>query len=744
MRLSSLVALICVFIASACLAAPGDLNALVQGVREIGAPGIPGCVCAFGDQAFPVVLGKTGRTMTPVVVAARFGRGRVMLMGHNGYLGTGAMKAADTATFMLNAVRWLAAGRPGKPVGVVRSGLLKWLNENGVRAIDVPRGQLAQKLADISVLIIVGSAMPRGTGAAKIVDFVRSGGGLLTADTPWGWRQLNPGKSLAEDHPGQQIVAQMGVCFAGGMTGRTSKNGYAVSPQIEPYTHAGKAFEALQKFEAKQIQLTNAQLQQCSDILVKTVHSLPATEKSFLPRVEAVVEAHQAEAVPSPKKPVTNKQPFARLAIAFRLNRYAKLPPEKIPADPSAKFFPGAVPADAERVTETLTVDCSVPGWHSTGLYAPPGEVITVRADQTALRNGLHIRIGCHRDSIWHHSSWRRVPIITMEKPLQGEVSRYASPFGGLIYVVVPRGKEGTAKVTISGAVRAPYFVLGKTTLWQWRKVVRNYPAPWAEFECDRVILTVRAEDARKVDDPELVMNFWRKVLDADAYLAGRPAERKRPERYVADTQISAGYMHSGYPIMTHLDASYRMVDWNTLHGPARKCAWGLYHEMGHNHQSGDWTFGGTGEVTVNLFSMYVCETVVGLPLEQGHPAITAESQRKKIENYFKEKPSYQRWTRDPFLALILYIQLRKAFGWEVFHRVFAEYRKLPKDQKPKTNQDKIDQFMIRMSRATGHNLAKFFETWGLPLTDKAKQAVADLPEWMPEGFPPATAAAKK
>ena len=35
------------------------------------------------------------------------------------------------------------------------------------------------------------------------------------------------------------------------------------------------------------------------------------------------------------------------------------------------------------------------------------------------------------------------------------------------------------------------------------------------------------------------------KVLDACAELAALPTQRERPERYVADEQISAGYMHA-------------------------------------------------------------------------------------------------------------------------------------------------------------------------------------------------------
>ncbi len=42
-------------------------------------------------------------------------------------------------------------------------------------------------------------------------------------------------------------------------------------------------------------------------------------------------------------------------------------------------------------------------------------------------------------------------------------------------------------------------------------------------------------------------------------------------------------------------------------------------HELGHNHQSGDWTFEGTGEVAENLFTKCVFDKVCGLRPTKAH-----------------------------------------------------------------------------------------------------------------------------
>jgi hypothetical protein len=228
-------------------------------------------------------------------------------------------------------------------------------------------------------------------------------------------------------------------------------------------------------------------------------------------------------------------------------------------------------------------------------------------------------------------------------------------------------------------------------------------------------------------------MTFWDSVLDACADLATIERERASPERYVSDLQISVGYMHAGYPIMTFLDAAPRFVNVDHLRN---KGDWGMFHEMGHNHQSRDWTFAGAGEVTVNLFSLYILERCCpGAPV---HGAVQPEKKAKRTRKHIiDDKASFDVWKRSPFTALVMYIQVKDAFGWDAFKRVFAEYRELPKEQRPSSDDGKRDQWLMRLSRTVGRNLGPFFEAWGVPVSEQARQAVAELPPWMPAGFPP-------
>jgi len=502
-------------------------------------------------------------------------------------------------------------------------------------------------------------------------------------------------------------------------------------------TQAERALDALVAHANGSKPLSDQDVERYIYTIRRVVRELPPDEAHLRPRLADLRAKHADDLVLTRRHPLKRANVLGRLLLAVDLDQAATAPPEKVEAHPSAAVFPGSVPADAPRVQQVVTVETAVPAWHSTGLYAAPGEVIAVTVPAAAANKGLEVRIGCHKDNLWRHETWRRVPSICLRRPLAQPVTRVASPFGGLVYIEVPRGATlGKVRATIAGAVEAPYYVHGQTTVEAWRKSIRTRAAPWAELASDKIILTVPSTAIRHLEDPAALMDFWNAVADACADLAARPRDRDRPERYVTDLQIAAGYMHSGYPIMTLLDVAPVMVDVQRLKRSGHGGVWGLFHELGHNHQNRDWTFRGTVEVTVNLFTMYVLETVCGLEPTRCHSGISDRSRARKMQAYFAN-PDFAKWQRDPFLALIMYIQMQKAFGWEPFKKVFAEYRALPNAERPKSDDAKRDQWLVRFSRAVGRNLGPFFEAWHVPTSKAARQSIADLPVWMPEGFPP-------
>ena len=694
-----------------------DLGALLDGVTQIARPGVPGPILAFGPEAFAIVQDRQrDGSGSPIVAATRLGKGRVVLFGHGGYMGAKALKTADTARLMANAVRWAGGGSAPVIVGVDER------YEKTLRPLLEKAGHKVVRI-EISAPGKVDVVAARTWGAspaerATLNEFVRGGGGILSAGLGWGWKQLNPGKDLAADYPPNLLFMPMGLMFADGTTKATSPKGYDARKRPSPYTSAFGALDTLRKGGGK---LSKEGLAQVGATLCLAEQNLPESDTLFRPRLAALFEGRTAP-VPSPDKPIKLSDAFGRLALARETRKLQTAQPGELKAHPAARYFPGPVPEDAPRVTRTFEIDAAVPRWHSTGLYAAPGEVIRVAIPASATDQKLRVRIGAHKDGIWQRDKWKRLPAITRTYRLKSEQTQAACAFGGLIYIEVPKkAATGAIPVRIENAIEAPLFVLGATKPEAWRETIRNRPAPWGELASGKIILTIPAERLRAIDDPTELLGTWDRVMDACADLAARPRTRQSPERFVPDIQISAGYMHSGYPLMCHLPQSADMVDLDKL----QKGRWGFFHEIGHNHQNRDWTFSGTTEVTVNLFTLYVYDTVCGIPPRENE-RFSPEKRAKKLAQFRKDGK------KPPFTFLLMYVQMQEAFGWDFYKDLFAEYRDLPKSERPKSDDEKRDQWLVRASKRAGRNLGPFFEAWKVPTSEAARRSVANLPAWMP------------
>jgi hypothetical protein len=726
-----------------CFASPvhaqSDTRAiLLDGVREIAAPGLPGSVAVYGKNAVPIVVGKAGRGYREAVVAAaEFGKGRVIAFGHTGYLDAETLKQNDSGRLLVNAVRW-AGRKPTPRVAVLGNASARtYLTEQGFTVEALPVRGSSARLKDFDVVVGTFSDVPAAEQAAYAA-FLRDGGGLIGAETGWGWQQIRGGNAPLAENGGNRIVAGCGVMWAGGTPDKTTRQGYAAdTAEAVALVNAGGALDTLERSRnGGTSAASSAETAQAVWTISQVAQVLPANDTVLLPLLNDLKRNHRVDFSQIGKQPVTMAMPLDRLVMTLDIREAMSAPADKVKAHPSAASFPGAIPSGAARISRTVNINTAIPGWAGTGLYAAPGEVITVTVPAEAAKRGLSLRIGAHSDRLWHLAEWKRAPEVTRNFTISTQTVRAANAFGGAVFIEVPANSRlGTIPVQITNAVPAPRFVRGETSLEEWRRAIRNYPAPWAEMEGKRCILTVPSSAIRTLDDPEALMAYWDETMDHCADLYAIPRARLRPERYCVDRQISAGYMHSGYPIMTGDDVAKAFCDLSLLRGKDGQKVWGFYHEVGHNHQIGDWTWDGCGEVTNNFFSLYGVEMLngVGPSYINSHPAIRPETRLMRLSQYLANGPDYEKWKSDPFLALTMFIQLRQAFGWEPFKQVFAQYRTLSSEERPKDDIEKRSQFMVRFSRAVGKNLGPFFTAWGVPTSADARKLVADLPAWMPD-----------
>jgi hypothetical protein len=497
------------------------------------------------------------------------------------------------------------------------------------------------------------------------------------------------------------------------------------SQQVDPFADLAM----LERVVPAKAALTDPEVIAAQDRLIARIFEDRPADVTLRTELGKKFQANVDRATASPMHRILAGDPFAKVLCEYDDAEMLHEPVDHLSVYRDAATFPGEVPAGTPRIRVEQTVDLNVPGWHCLGAYAAPGEVVTIRVEGDAPK-GLVAQIDGHTDNIARRPVWERPPHMVRRFPIRGGSTLIGSAFGGLVYVNVPLKAFGDLKVDVSNVVAAPMYTLGKTTDEEW-KTERNQPAPWAELGTGKLVITVPSSVIRTLDDPKPLMEFWNQVLDADADLATIPHERARPERIMPDVEISAGYMHSGYPIMIPTSEAKNLVDLTKLHTGE----WGFYHELGHNHQNRDWCFDGTVEVTVNLFSLYVNETLCGNDwLHSWSKGFHESPDRLKADLAAGKKP----WEdgKDLALRLYMYVEEEHAFGWDSFKKVFAEYRALPKDQRPKNDDQKRDQWLVRYSRTVGKNLGPFFEAWGVPTSEAARDSIKDLPTWMPTDWP--------
>lgn len=407
----------------------------------------------------------------------------------------------------------------------------------------------------------------------------------------------------------------------------------------------------------------------------------------------------------------------------------------------ASKVFPGQpVNITRQQATFTIEVNAKRTGWYSTGLYAWPGTVIRLTMldynNRTKIGNpgSMSIRVGCHTDSIFGSNSWARWPIISVSKGItsnQTDITTYA---GGLIYIDVSNPLPSRPfNVTFQGEmIEAPLYRAGVTSLSDWLSTIRFRPAPFGEIEADDVILAQPQDVIQQVTDPITLVTFWNRVVLFTRELA--QIDRKdHKERYTSDIQISAGWMHSGYPIMNYLasksdvltakqDASTGII--NTYN------QWGIFHELGHNHQSGYWTFDGMGEVSVNFFSTYVEQRFPDGPSVFGDRDFGPRSSQRAAVNAYLANPDFTALKNDAFVFLVFFLDLQTGFGWTSFRELFKLYRTLPSNELPSTDDAKRDQWLTRFSTLVGRNVASHFQRFAIPVSAQAVANVSTLPIW--------------
>ncbi|NP_001123498.2 TRPM8 channel-associated factor 2 isoform B [Homo sapiens] len=751
-----------------------DQQQLLEGISEldIRTGGVPSQLLVHGALAFPLGLDAS---LNCFLAAAHYGRGRVVLAAHECLL-----CAPKMGPFLLNAVRWLARGQTGK-VGVNTNlkDLCPLLSEHGLQCSLEPHLN--------SDLCVYCCKAYSDKEAKQLQEFVAEGGGLLIGGQAWWWASQNPGHCPLAGFPGNIILNCFGLSI---LPQTLKAGCFPVpTPEMRSY-HFRKAlsqFQAilnhengnLEKSCLAKLRVDGAAFLQIPAEGVPAYISLHRLLRkmlrgSGLPAVsrENPVASDSYEAAvlslatglahsgtdcsqlaqglgtwtcssslyPS-KHPITveingiNPESHSVIQVGMQWRDLSSCNLHLLGLSNSSLSASCVAGTTGTRHHAWLIFvflverefhrkgnnDC----WVSTGLYLLEGQNAEVSLSEAAASAGLRVQIGCHTDDLTKARKLSRAPVVTHQCWMDRTERSVSCLWGGLLYVIVPKGSQlGPVPVTIRGAVPAPYYKLGKTSLEEWKRQMQENLAPWGELATDNIILTVPTTNLQALKDPEPVLRLWDEMMQAVARLAAEPFPFRRPERIVADVQISAGWMHSGYPIMCHLESVKEIINEMDMRS---RGVWGPIHELGHNQQRHGWEFPPhTTEATCNLWSVYVHETVLGIPRAQAHEALSPPERERRIKAHLGKGAPLCDW--NVWTALETYLQLQEAFGWEPFTQLFAEYQTL--SHLPKDNTGRMNLWVKKFSEKVKKNLVPFFEAWGWPIQKEVADSLASLPEW--------------
>ena len=760
-----------------------------------------GGVTAIGESAFSVWIHPESN---PIIAAARYGKGRVVVAGNELYFNLLESADSACGLLGRNILLWLtekeagaddagasggsteanASADPGTGTAACR--YQDALDGRGVLKLATTSGSLAA-CASFPVELVRAdrwssfeldpSAYPVAYVDASIDDadvpvleaYIRQGGSVVVAQRGWllcsspteAVQSRVPDRAVQMgDYPLQKLLNRVGLCLLDSVAQWYVRPGDTLPDQTFEQVNATHMLQLLDQaqaiergemsFDDLNVGKPGANVEDKVRVITAVVEGTIRSLTEEAPLLKVVRdEAKKAKPVPLPFE--KEKQPYTASVLSYMFQQVT-LDPDNIKS-PYADVFPRSVGEKAETVYDQVVevnfddLDLSylrmlfAPlNWRSTGLYAPAGKVVTLDVPEGT--EHLDVQIGVHTDNLCDNPKWDRAPIVALRQRLKPGANRINSPYGGLIYLIPAKPKAGVkVSVTIHGAVRAPYFVLGETTEQEWNETIRRYPAPWAELQSKRIIVTVPADNIRELERPEQLMRKWDEIADHYDRLVGvapdRPIPHRspdNPQRFVADKQISAGWMHSGYPIMFFEGVTAQeAVDVDII----QNNAWGFWHELGHNYQQIPWFWDPIVEVTVNLHSIHI-QSLYGNRsrlFETGKDGKTYYDRALEFTNSTDPNKHFE--DVGVFERLVMIKQLQMAFGWEFYTNLHIAYRELPLDQVSMDEDDdepqKVDLFVIMASKASGHSLLEFFDRWGLRYSEQARATVEALQLPQPE-----------
>ncbi|MEU7577276.1 M60 family metallopeptidase [Streptomyces sp. NPDC041068] len=357
----------------------------------------------------------------------------------------------------------------------------------------------------------------------------------------------------------------------------------------------------------------------------------------------------------------------------------------------------------------------------TTAAYAPAGTAVTVTVSAPdGVLPTLYVGI----------PDYYATPNAPRAYPLKAGTNTVTDPHGGPIHLTMT-GSGQRATVTLgAGSVPMPTFTHGSTSESAFQSQLDSYAsAGYVQLRSAHAIVTLSRATALQYrsESHASLLDTYEQLLSSHATFSGLSgtsgthARNPLPYHFVNVTKVASGvgayatHGYTGYPsgAMTYIAGV------NGL----RTGGWGMYHELGHQHQQFAYKPGALTEVTCNLYSLAAQRT-----LGQTSRLLVKDSTGKDVyDRAFAARDGGSDYASlDVWQKLVPLWQLRLAFGtgvWPELHRLIRT-----DNPAAATEADRYDHLAVYACRATGRDLGDFFVgTWRFPVTAAGKSRIAAL-----------------
>lgn len=406
-----------------------------------------------------------------------------------------------------------------------------------------------------------------------------------------------------------------------------------------------------------------------------------------------------------------------------------------VPALPAAAAVPAAggntitIPAlPSARTTELDRTQDSLSAseLRTTGFYLPAGTALNI-----VVHDGLVPTLVIGAPDADARAAFKS----PREYPLQAGRNTVTDAGGGVVYLKLI-GDSGSAKVTIGEQAQPmPYFVLGCTGEDDFQRQLDERTTPYVEFVGPHAMITVERASAltyRAENHTDLLATYEDVIRIEDAtsgYDGSAPEHARLAHRYHFVGYPSAITGVGAYATHGHMSFPPPIQDRMLTVEGLRTRGWGIYHELGHQHQQITYKPSSLTEVTVNIYSLAV-NAVFATKYGQ-QPRLHAPDAKTGLTPW-QSAPGKLRSpgvdygkTFDPYEKLVMFEQLRLAFGdafWPNLHKLVRVERPYASDYTDEAL--RLRNLVVLCSRTAGHDLSDFFRAWGVPVD---AEAVAQL-----------------